>query len=270
MKSFATALLALILAVLTLASCVQATSPPEKPAQVQTPAASPSQSDKQDDITSTLIPSSLPPGPSESPEPVVPPETPETPETLESPEPPEQLETPPTSPAPADYPDIPNLDFADLDGMVFTFASGAGAWCTEVKIMPDGTFSGFYYDADMGDTDFDYPNGTYYFCNFGGKFSPMIKTGDYEYSMKCESITQEGIAEEVEIGDDGYRYIISRPYGFDDADGFFLYLPGKKTDELPEEFITWVSMPRGIDPASFDVLPFYGLYNIEGKQGFSN
>lgn len=44
----------------------------------------------------------------------------------------------------------------------FVFSSGAGAWATSMTLEQDGTFSGAYYDADMGVYDEDYPNGTVY------------------------------------------------------------------------------------------------------------
>ncbi len=166
--------------------------------------------------------------------------------------------------------EVSDLTFADLVDMVFYFSSGVGAWQTEVKISADGTFNGYHSDADMGDTGSDYPNGTQYFCSFSGKFSSLTKTGDYQYSMKCDFITQEGTAGEVEIGEDGVRYITSSPYGFDNADEFILYLPGKRIDELPEEFKDWVGSPRATNFVGVDTLPFYGLYNVSGKQGFSN
>lgn len=167
------------------------------------------------------------------------------------------------------YLDIQDLQFSDLTDMTFIFASGVGAWCTEVELFSDGTFNGAHYDSDMGSTDPDYPSGTRYYCSFSGVFSSLTKTGDYEYTMKCESIVQEGIEGEEEIDEDGIRYITSYPYGFDDADEIKIYLPGKKIDELPEGFLSWVGMPRSTNFEDMDVLPFYGLYNVAGEQGFS-
>jgi len=120
----------------------------------------------------------------------------------------------------------------------------------------------------MGDSSPEYPNGTVYECSFSGKFTSLEKTGEYEYSMKCELLTWEGTIGEEKIVD-GVRVITSEPYGFDNADEFFLYLPGKETSGLPEEFLQWVSMPRALDFESIDVLEFYGLYNVRGEQGFS-
>ena len=66
-------------------------------------------------------------------------------------------------------------------------------------------------------------------------------------------------------------FLIIYLYGFDNAGKIRLYLPEKKIDQLPEDFINWVN---GVyfayfDPTVTDVLNFYGFYNGNGKQGFS-
>jgi hypothetical protein len=163
------------------------------------------------------------------------------------------------------YLDNANLQFSDLTGTVFVFTSGVGAWSSEFEVYPDGTFKGSYADVNMGETGPEYPNGTMYICAYSGKFSELKRTGDYTYSLKSETLTQEGTpGEEVII--DGQRYVTSEPHGFDNADEFILYLPGKKIAELPEDFIMW--MQWRVDDESTDVMSFYGLYNVGGAQGF--
>ena len=152
--------------------------------------------------------------------------------------------------------------YSDLSGIEFWFGSGVGAWCTVAYIDPDGTFTGYFQDSDMGDNGDDYPDGTRYECYFSGKFSPLRKSGDFEYSMICESLASEGIFGEEQIVD-GVKLITWTPYGFDDANEFFLYLPGKKTAELPEGFLSWSQGTAGEGE-----LTCYGLYNVGGKQGF--
>lgn len=161
--------------------------------------------------------------------------------------------------------DSDDLEFSDLSDLEFWFGSGAGAWFTTVTIQPDGTFAGYYLDCDMGSRGTDYPNGTSYECNFSGKFSELKKINEYEYSMKCESIITEGIIGQEKIID-GERIITAGPYGFDDADEFIIYLPGKPAVGLPEMFLGWVK----VNPEETDTLTFYGLYNVEGEQGFSS
>ena len=125
------------------------------------------------------------------------------------------------------------LTFADLSGLEFNFASGAGGWWTTVTIAADGTFSGHYQDSDMGDTGSGYPNGTRYVCDFSGRFSALKKVSDYEYSMQCVSLTTKGTKGAVQIVD-GVKVINSDPYGFDKAGKFLLYLPGRGVQGLPK------------------------------------
>lgn len=160
------------------------------------------------------------------------------------------------------YTDNDQLSFSDLDGIEFWFGSGAGAWCTTVTIQADGTFSGYYSDSEMGSRGYMYPDGTRYECSFKGQFSALTKSGDYQYSLKCESIEIQGTVGEIRF-EDNLKLVTSDPYGFDNADEFVLYLPGKKTNELPDEYISWTN---GL--ASHEVLSCYGLYNIGGEEGF--
>ena len=159
----------------------------------------------------------------------------------------------------ANLPDTSDLNFSDLVDLHFSFSSGAGAWSTELDIMADGTFRGYYHDSEAGSTGPGYPNGTIYECYFSGTFASLKKVGDYEYSIKCESLTTEGTLGEEKM-QDNIRTITSEPYGFVNADEFLLYLPGKHLSELPEYFLLWAHL----DPESNDVLPFYGLYNDGG------
>ena len=49
----------------------------------------------------------------------------------------------------------------------FTFMSGAGGWSTVLTIHPDGSFSGNYFDSDMGDSGDGY-DATQYVSTFHG------------------------------------------------------------------------------------------------------
>lgn len=89
----------------------------------------------------------------------------------------ETTSTSPSKDNSVSYPDKSDLTFADIAKLEFWFGSGAGAWCTTLKIKPDGTFNGHFQDSDMGDEGPDYPMGTRYECYFSGKFSPLKKQG---------------------------------------------------------------------------------------------
>ena len=148
----------------------------------------------------------------------------------------------------------------------FTFSSGGGNWHTSITISSDGSFTGEYVDYNLGETGVSYPSGSAYICDFTGKFTNVVKIDDYTYSMQVDSLNQQG-EKNYEYIEDGIKYTISSPLGFDYAEQFMLYMPGKPVSELPKDFLKWVFyfdsnkekfMPDGI----------YGLYNVNGKEGF--
>jgi hypothetical protein len=154
------------------------------------------------------------------------------------------------------------LRFSDLSGVEFWYGSGAGAWGTVVTLGADGAFTGYYHDSDMGDDGPGYPGGTLYECSFSGKFTGLRETGAFEYAMFCEGLLAEGVEGEENIRD-GVRVITARPYGFENAEEFRLYLPGKPTAELPERLTEWYFWL-----ADDETLAGYALYNIAGGTGF--
>lgn len=152
--------------------------------------------------------------------------------------------------------------FAELPDE-FYFSSGAGAWGTELHLEDDGTFSGLYHDSDMGDTGTDYPNGTCYISDFKGKFTAPQKKSDYVYSTTIEYINVDREGEEYI--EDGIKYIVSGPYGLEDAGEILIYLYGTPSAELAEEFISWTYG----DDMGPDDLRCYGLYNVNAGTGFT-
>ena len=167
-------------------------------------------------------------------------------------------------PAPAPS-EAQNSIFAELPEN-FYFASGVGGWGTEIHINVDGTFEGYHSDSNMGETGPGFPNGTRYECIFSGKFGNVIKINEYEYSISLEYLHTEGTVGASKI-EGGIKYITSTPYGFDDAGEFLLYLPGRSTSDLHEEFIWWMQAPNAWRTVP-ETLPFYALYNVGGQQGF--
>lgn len=158
-----------------------------------------------------------------------------------------------------------NVDIFSVLPSVFVFSSGAGGWGTEITLNDDGTFIGQYHDSDMGDSGTGYSNGTVYICDFSGKFTMPKKINEYIYSMNLESLNVEGTSGTVYYEND-IRYIVSDPYGFDNADEFLIYLPGCPLEETSEEFLSWSfintqirnTIPTGV----------YGIYNVGGMEGF--
>ncbi|GHU80973.1 hypothetical protein FACS1894191_7310 [Clostridia bacterium] len=150
----------------------------------------------------------------------------------------------------------------------FMFVGGIGAWGTGVSIKSDGTFSGDFHDANMGSAGEGYL-GVVHECRFSGRFTDVKKISAYEYSMKIDSLNIEGTVGEEKIVD-GVKVITAEPVGFENADEFLLYLPGRNTRDLPTKFLDWVSVVRIFDdePKLPTKLPFYGLYNVGGEAGF--
>jgi len=153
--------------------------------------------------------------------------------------------------------------FSKINGITFTFASGAGAWATEVRMKDDGSFTGYFHDTDMGTTGIDYPHGTRYECHFSGAFSMIEKLDDFTYKLKLKELEMENVLDEEEIVED-VRIIYTGAYGFENADEFLLYLPGRETGDLPEEFLRWIRTFGEITPQ----LTSYGLYNVNEQLGF--
>lgn len=147
----------------------------------------------------------------------------------------------------------------------FVFSSGAGAWSTELTLESDGSFTGYYHDSNMGDTGVGYEDGTVYICNFTGKFTTPEQINEYTYTMRLADIQIEGTPGE-EYLDNDQRFIYSEPYGFDNAEEFFIYLPGAPISELPEGFTGWLR--SSMNPDEEDILPCYGIYNAGGEEGF--
>ena len=157
-----------------------------------------------------------------------------------------------------------NFSYADLKGLEFSFSSGVGAWETMLGIMPDGTFSGTFHDADMGDNGAGYPNGTIHSSTFTGKFSAPVKVDDYTYAAKLESISYTKTPGTKEIID-GVLYDYTGVYGLENPDRILFYLPGKPVAELSEEYRMWAMPVISEDTL---VLPCYGLYNEAQQEGF--
>lgn len=158
--------------------------------------------------------------------------------------------------------------FNQLKGNRFGFASGAGAWGTELQIAEDGSFQGQYHDSDMGSTGEGYPNGTRYFSEFTGQFSEPEKVNAYTYKMTISEIEYANEVGTEEILDE-ISYSYSDAYGIAGADEILIYLPGAPIAELPEDYMIWAKGSAYIEEGTTE-LPFYGLYNVTEALGFSS
>ena len=156
--------------------------------------------------------------------------------------------------------------FSKLDGIKFSLSSGVGAWSTDLEMKSNGSFVGSYHKSYPGNPDTDYPNGSKEECYFKGKFTMSKKIDEFAYSLKIDEFILEGKIGEEKIVD-GILFKTVEANGFEDAnvaDEFLLFLPGKKTSELPENFLLWTRIAVDDPP----ILEFYGLYNVKGGDGF--
>lgn len=164
------------------------------------------------------------------------------------------------------------FSFADVEDLEFWFLSGAGGWATALRIRPDGSFYGLFYDGNLGEVGEGYPNGTMYWSEFSGQFTEPVKVDDHTWSMRIASMdyAQEPGKEEIK---NGTLYCYTDVYGLDETGDVLIYLPGTPMAGLSEEFIRWVrsSWPDYADQSSFDVteLPFYALNSEAQQYGFS-
>ncbi len=122
----------------------------------------------------------------------------------------------------------------------YVFSSGAGAWSTELNINDDFTFSGMYHDSELGLIGEKNPNGTVIICEFTGEFSKPEKVDNYTYKLPVKSISLKNEDGYVYY-DDGIKYeCVGEPYGFDGCREFYLYIKGRQTSDLSEEFLGWI------------------------------
>ena len=159
------------------------------------------------------------------------------------------------------------FSFADVADWEFYFSSGAGGWYTVLHIHEDGSFDGHFQDADLGVTGDGYPNGTIFLSDFYGTFTQPKKLDDTTYVFQIASIEYPlGFGEEIK---DGYYFDYGTAYGLDGAEDLYMYLPGAKLADLPEEYRGWIGYYYLEDTTETE-LPFYGLYNVKEGEGFSS
>lgn len=164
--------------------------------------------------------------------------------------------------------DTDAFSFTEFENLQFCFSSGAGGWATLLSVDADGSFSGEYFDGELGVTGDGYPNGTMYQSNFEGKFTQPEKVNGYTYSMRISELNYAEEPGKEEILD-GMLYCYGKAYGLEGAEEFLIYLPGAPLAELPQEFRGWVGY-YDLSYTSDTELPFYALYNEAEQCGFSS
>ena len=124
----------------------------------------------------------------------------------------------------------------------------------------NGEFEGYYRDTDaMGGEGYD---ATRAFCNYTGTFYVKKKVSDTAYVLGIRDLKMKNTPGESFI-QDRILMTATAPYGLDNVDDLYLYLPGKTTADLPEDYKTWDR-----SAAETSSLPNYGLYNINAGYGW--
>ena len=137
--------------------------------------------------------------------------------------------------------------FETLAGLEWTFSSGVGGWSTDLRILPDGSFSGEYHDSEMGDSTEEYPNGTVYLCSFTGQMSLKEQTDDHSWIIVVDSLKTDE-SQKKEYIDDGIRYLAAEPYGLSKGDEMRLYRPGTPVNIFSEDMLFWAHVLDQVDP----------------------
>lgn len=143
------------------------------------------------------------------------------------------------------------------------FCSGAGAWSTDLTIMEDGSFEGYYHDWDGGEVTEEYPQGTLQECEFSGQLSVPERISPYEYRCVVTSLTQRGKRGETEIRD-GMLVITASPYGIGLGDSLIIYLPGTPLNRIPPAYGEWAYVAND-DRHTLS----FALYNMTDAYGWN-
>lgn len=155
--------------------------------------------------------------------------------------------------------------FARLEGIEWSFSSGVGGWSTDMRILPDGSFSGEYHDSEMGELADEYPNGTLYLCSFTGHMTMTGQLDENTWTIRVDDLkVDEG--QPQESIEDGFRFVFAEPYGLSAGDEMRLYQPGTPTDGFTEDMRMWAHLLG--DEGNAAALDFWFLYSDKNESGF--
>ena len=155
--------------------------------------------------------------------------------------------------------------FTQLEGLEWSFSSGAGAWSTDMRIRSDGSFSGEYHDSEMGESGKDYPYGTIYCCSFSGRLRLQEKVGENSWKVRIEELKPDE-SQEAEVIEEGIRFVAAVPYGLSEGDEMILFCPGTPLEELTEDMLMWAHQ-LGQENVTGELQNWF-LYSEKNESGF--
>ena len=154
--------------------------------------------------------------------------------------------------------------FDTLSALDWEFASGVGAWGTELRISADGSFTGSFHDSEMGETGDGYPDGTVYGCSFSGRMSFVERIDENTVKLHVDALSlDEGQVDEAI--EDNIRFVTTDPYGVSEGDDMLLYAPGTPMDAIPEDMVIWTHL---FDTDGGDALENWFLTSEANESGF--
>ncbi|MBW3090067.1 PASTA domain-containing protein [Bifidobacterium miconisargentati] len=141
-------------------------------------------------------------------------------------------------------------DFTPFAGK-YMLSGGAGAWYTSLEMKSDGSFSGHFQDANMGDSGDGYPNGTVEVNDFTGRFKSITKNKDGSYTLECDtSAFQLATTPDESTIRQGVRYhnASGDATGMGPCGTFTGFPDGFDSSAMPEETAAWVNRLGGSGP----------------------
>lgn len=144
--------------------------------------------------------------------------------------------------------------FETLSRYPLIACSGAGAWAGELHVLPDGSFTGYYYDADAD---------VVYEVSFSGEFIPSgaERWGDNVYGLWVENLKTEQTPGTEAVSAYGDR-IVYDDAPIADRSYLRLTLPGTPDDEIPE-------LVQGEIGGTYDVWSDYSRFiTLTGDDGW--
>ena len=158
---------------------------------------------------------------------------------------------------------------AGLEFRVNSPAANTITWSTRFVLNEDGSFEGHWQELYWRLTGPDYPGGTLYRCDFEGIFEIGDRIDDY--SFRLHLVFYETAGREDEEIDGTFKIQHGTfAFGFDGSEEFILFLPGKRTSDLSDDFI-WRVFPDYRSEICYGIperLPYYAIYNVSAGIGF--
>ena len=124
---------------------------------------------------------------------------------------------------------------------IYVLSSGAGAWETRFELKKDGSFTGYYYDMNMGESG-TMANGEHYDASvyercFRGRFEAEDALDDYSYRLILAEYSFEGTdrEEHIDYSSGSTRHINVPAVGLEGWTDFVLYDPDAPSSMLKYE-----------------------------------